>query len=399
MNILLITSFYPPPWGACAVRCYYFVKAFRERRWKVDVLVPVQPNRRESISIGDFGERIMRLRFYTIPRSMFFDAFSTIVGTLNLIRKLPEKKYDATVATVPPPDMALLAWQLTSLGFANRFITDIRDDVSSTLKEQFSYEGLFSIIQTSLSTTGLHFYHKALKSADAVSAVTPSLASYYSAMLGKNVKVIYNGAPFDLFSKLQQNIQREGHIPKGVLVADLDATYHGVDVIIKALHILCANGFKIYLTVVGDGRFRKYYEGLTKKLRLEDTVKFVGRISYTNLPAMLAQSDFGIVGRPDTLNWRLTVPTKTFEYIAAGIPVFAFGPKGSELERFINKHKLGVYLASYHPSDIAQGLKEFIGINFDRGNILKVALNFDRTYWAKRMADLVYSVAGGKLRT
>jgi glycosyltransferase involved in cell wall biosynthesis len=390
-RVLLVTFFYPPPWGACAVRMYYFVKAFRERGWNVDVLVPIQPNRKESIRIGDFGERIMRLKLYTIPRSMFFDAFSTMVGTLNLIRKLSKRRYDVAVATVPPPDTSLIAHHLKAFNIIHKFVVDIRDDVASTLKVQFSYEGVLSPLQLLLAKICLPFYHGIFKEADLVTTVTEGFSKYYQSTLGIKAEVVYNGSDYKLFLKALQLNKRDRN--KGIIVADLEAPYHGVDVVLKAISLLLNR--QLQLIIVGEGRYKKAYKKLAKELGLSDVVRFIGSIPYTNIPHFLVKASFGIVGRPDALNWRLSIPTKLFEYLSAGLPVFAFGPKDSEVERLINSYKIGMYVPSSDPRRIANTLMSFLNNykEFKNLNLLKVAQSFDRKFWAAKMAELIDGVA------
>jgi|Deesub1362B_J571_1020462.scaffolds.fasta_scaffold00343_25 glycosyltransferase involved in cell wall biosynthesis len=390
MRVVLITSFYPPSWNACAVRCYYFVKAFRERAWNVDVLVPIQPNRKESIKIGDFGERIIRLKFYTIPRSMFFDAFSTMVGTLNLIRKLSKRRCDVAVATVPPPDTSLIAHHFKAFNIVHKFVVDIRDDVASTLKEQFSYEGPLSSLQLSLAKASVPFYHEILKEADLVTTVTEGFSKYYQSTLGIKTEVVYNGSDCKLFFKASQFDKRDGN--KGIIVADLEAPYHGVDIVLKAISLLLNE--QLQLIIVGEGKYKKAYKKLAKELGLSDVVRFTGSIPYANIPHFLVKASFGIVGRPDALNWRLSIPTKLFEYISTGLPVFAFGPKDSEVERLINSYRIGMYVPSSDPKRIAKALKAFIYARFNRNKILNVASKFNRSSWARRMAKLIQNMVG-----
>lgn len=389
MKIILITSFYPPNWGACAVRCYYFVKALRRREWYVDVLIPISPNRSENVTVGDFGERIMRLRFYTVPRSIFFEPYSTLTGALNLFRKISKEIYDVAIATVPPPDTALLAYYLKVLGIVRKLIFDIRDDISSTVKELFSYNSYFSPIQIFIANSSLPIYNCILRKADILTTATSGLNRYYRTLLRKDVKTVYNGADLELFS-----IKREINRDKGIFVADLNASYHRIDVIIKVISILSRKGINIPLNIVGDGRYRIKYENLCKKLSVDKLIKFLGYIDYKMLPKLMAEASYGIIGRPTAKNiqWISTVTNKFFEYIASGIPIFAYGPENSELEKLIYKYNLGMYVASNDPYIVADRLSHFLNLYISRSHILRIAKKFDRIIWAEKMVNLIDSL-------
>jgi glycosyltransferase involved in cell wall biosynthesis len=65
---------------------------------------------------------------------------------------------------------------------------------------------------------------------------------------------------------------------------------------------------------------------------------------YPALINHLSRFDWGIVGSPipGSLQWKYAMPHKLFEYIAAGIPILAFG--ADELCQFVEKHQIGVAL-------------------------------------------------------
>jgi glycosyltransferase involved in cell wall biosynthesis len=165
-----------------------------------------------------------------------------------------------------------------------------------------------------------------------------------------------------------------------------------VDIVLKAISLLLNE--QLQLIIVGEGKYKKAYKKLAKELGLSDVVRFTGSIPYANIPHFLVKASFGIVGRPDALNWRLSIPTKLFEYISTGLPVFAFGPKDSEVERLINSYRIGMYVPSSDPKRIAKALKAFIYARFNRNKILNVASKFNRSSWARRMAKLIQNMVG-----
>ena len=125
-----------------------------------------------------------------------------------------------------------------------------------------------------------------------------------------------------------------------------------------------------------------------------DLVEFIGPVPYFDLPKYICDGWFGVVGRPNVLEWKLTIPVKVYEYIACGLPVFAFGPSKSELQFFIEKFNLGIYVPSNNVNVLAYKLIEFIRNldSFDRRHILKVAKFFDRKKWARKFANLIEKI-------
>ena len=66
------------------------------------------------------------------------------------------------------------------------------------------------------------------------------------------------------------------------------------EIIIKSFGILQSNGIDFTLTIVGDGNQLAHLKELTRKLKIEDKVRFTGRISNEKLPQLLQQSNFYI---------------------------------------------------------------------------------------------------------
>jgi glycosyltransferase involved in cell wall biosynthesis len=66
------------------------------------------------------------------------------------------------------------------------------------------------------------------------------------------------------------------------------------NIILKAFGILNQKGIDFELTIVGDGKQLPQLKELAAKLNIEKKVGFTGRISNTNLPELLQQSNFYI---------------------------------------------------------------------------------------------------------
>jgi glycosyltransferase involved in cell wall biosynthesis len=67
-------------------------------------------------------------------------------------------------------------------------------------------------------------------------------------------------------------------------------------------------------------------------------------IPHAEVPRVLASARVGIVPQLDRPIFRMAVGAKFYEYLAAGIPVVAWGPAGdSELGELLAKHRCGFY--------------------------------------------------------
>jgi len=97
-------------------------------------------------------------------------------------------------------------------------------------------------------------------------------------------------------------------------------SYEGIDVAIRAMKNL---GDDYIFLIVGDGEERERLETLSKNLKLEDRVKFVGRVPSNQAWKWYGTFDFFVVPRVDTPVCRTVTPMKPVLAQALGIPVVA----------------------------------------------------------------------------
>ncbi|QDH80802.1 glycosyltransferase [Echinicola soli] len=97
----------------------------------------------------------------------------------------------------------------------------------------------------------------------------------------------------------------------------------GVDVLIKAVEIL-RKEIPIKVTVVGDGLKKNEWEADCKQAGLEDTVRFVGRKPWNQIPSYIGGFDVCYSGQVATTSGKMYhSPLKIYEYLSMGKPVIA----------------------------------------------------------------------------
>jgi len=84
---------------------------------------------------------------------------------------------------------------------------------------------------------------------------------------------------------------------------------------------------------------------------IKPKIKLAGKIRYEKLSDYLCRAKVGVVGRPFINNpeYLYTIPVKTYDYLAAELPILAYGPKNSALEEFIENNSIGEYIGSNTP--------------------------------------------------
>jgi glycosyltransferase involved in cell wall biosynthesis len=80
-------------------------------------------------------------------------------------------------------------------------------------------------------------------------------------------------------------------------------------------------GMNFSLSIIGDGPERAELEHFAATAG--GCIQVVPPVPHDRVPALLAQAHVGILPFPDTLIFRVSSPIKLFEYMAAGLPIFA----------------------------------------------------------------------------
>jgi glycosyltransferase involved in cell wall biosynthesis len=96
----------------------------------------------------------------------------------------------------------------------------------------------------------------------------------------------------------------------------------------------------VHLVVLGDGPFHGELAGLAADLQVTDRVHFMGRVHAERFPSLLAAADLGHVMHENVgSNLPLTLPSKLFDYMHAGLPILS-GNQG-EMAAIVRKNDIG----------------------------------------------------------
>lgn len=101
-------------------------------------------------------------------------------------------------------------------------------------------------------------------------------------------------------------------------------SYQGVDMLLEsAIGVQVANGHQYSFFFLGNPDEETFYHQWVRQHGLSDSVVFLGRRPYADIPGYLAAADVLVVPRPFTLVSHYAFPSKLAEYISMGRPVVA----------------------------------------------------------------------------
>jgi glycosyltransferase involved in cell wall biosynthesis len=211
----------------------------------------------------------------------------------------------------------------------------------------------------------------------------------------KDIELLSNGADCTIFRPYHD----EGGKIRASLGLDNDdfvlifsggiGGYYRVDLIIKALKIVNMKITKIKLIIVGYGLPSeiKLMNDLIDELGLQNIVLYLGiKSDKVELAKLIASCDVGIVPYDANVLWKNSLPVKSFEYFACGLPIIATVYKDSILGEIVEKNDIGMIsepesveslattIEKMYQSDVASAGKRAVSLmetTYDRNIIAK----------------------------
>lgn len=167
---------------------------------------------------------------------------------------------------------------------------------------------------------GLALERFTAENADAVFVISKQLCEYIIKNWNidrKRVKLLPNCADIDRIKPFD-DIEPE---PGLIGYAGSMISYEGLDILLEALAILRSKKRDAKLMLIGDGEARPELEILSKKLGVDDRVRFIGRLEPEAARGTLARASLVCLPRKDFEVCRLITPLKLVEAMAIGKPV------------------------------------------------------------------------------
>lgn len=191
-----------------------------------------------------------------------------------------------------------------------------------------------------------------------VYTVNTSIADIYSAKYSKNLHVVRNISPLWKGKELQskQALGIPENIPLIILQGAGINVERGAEEAVEAMKTVNA-----VLMIVGDGDvvpdLKKYVEREGKPLT--DKVIFYGKKPYDVMMNYTTYADIGLtLDKPNSLNYKLSLPNKVFDYMHTNTAVVATEIK--EVANVVRTHKIGVVLADFTVDTLSNTLNELL---------------------------------------
>lgn len=131
-----------------------------------------------------------------------------------------------------------------------------------------------------------------------------------------------------------------------------------LDVVIRAFSKVIEHKKNLKLLMIGDGNDRSNLEDLCANLRINKHVIFTGNVPYFEVPYYISVADICLSPIKPLDIYKVSSPTKLFEYMVMGKPVIA-NEEIPEQKEVIEASGAGV-LVKFQPQSFADGILELL---------------------------------------
>ena len=185
----------------------------------------------------------------------------------------------------------------------------------------------------------------------AVIALTSNLKEKIREINKKDVFVVPNGVDLDKFDKLVDRYSLRSKMgisakDKVLLFVGTLKPVKGVKYLIRAMSIIKDFDENVKLLIVGDGEEKEYLIHLTKRLHLDDSISFIGKVPNEKVPHYMHVSD--LLVQPSISEG---FPVVILEAMAAGLPIVTTNVTG--LPEIVCNLKNGLLVEPKNSEDIA----------------------------------------------
>lgn len=140
-------------------------------------------------------------------------------------------------------------------------------------------------------------------------------------------------------------------------VGSLDKS-RNLDVMISAFSIVNKRYENVKLLIVGEGCDKHKLEELALILKLDKKVIFTGAINYFDVPNFISAADICLCPIPPLEIFKVSSPTKLFEYMAINKPIVA-NKEIPELKNVLDESRAGI-LVKFQSNSFAEGMIELL---------------------------------------
>lgn len=407
MRILFLTDNFPPEVNAPASRTFEHCREWVRAGHQVTVIT-CAPNFPGGKVFGGYRNRlrqtetmdgieVIRVWSYMTANEGFakriLDYVSFMVSAI--VAGLFVKRPDVIVGTSPQFFTAVAARVLGTLKRVP-WVFELRDIWPESIKAVSALEGDGAVIRW-LEKLELHLYRHAARVVAVTNAFKDNLVA--RGIDPERIDVVTNGVDLSRYGPQAKDAELEAQLGlQGRFVAGYVGTHgmaHALETLIDAAALLAArpDGQNIRIVLIGDGARKAELVAMAAERGLPNLL-FLDSVSKDQIIRYWSVLDAAIIHLRKTPLFETVIPSKLFEAMGMGLPVVM--GVGGEAGGIVQAGETGILFEPENAAALADALvalaNDDTARNALKGNALRVAKQYDRSYLASRMLGILERV-------
>jgi glycosyltransferase involved in cell wall biosynthesis len=228
--------------------------------------------------------------------------------------------FDIIHSANPPDLLFLLAWPFKLLG--KKFVYDQHDLCPELYESKFGHQGR-------LHKTLLFLERRSYSAADLVISTNQSyrdIARQRGGVPDSRSAIVRNGVDIRTFRRRNARPELKGGFEFMAVYLGVMGKQDGVDRLVEVAHhiVHTCKRRDVLFVMIGKGECWEELQSLSKAMRVDEVMRFVGRISDELLLDYFSTADVCLApDPPDRMN-QLSTMTKIMEYMACENPIVSF---------------------------------------------------------------------------
>lgn len=374
-KVIIITHHFPPEATGGASRIYEMAQTLKDV-YNVIILCPPATypftkyeKARYLYNKQDRNEPNI-IRFWTfqpskhkpslVQRILYYGIFPTLASCYLLTHLR-----DVTFIIISIPPSPLLITSLIIRLFKKKILIDVRDlwaDVAVSLSYIKEDSLMLKLVRK--------FENYCLGKSDLIIANSRIIYNTLNSNLKTKNKQMIKYFPFSVNLESFKSVKGITNKREIVYIGNF-GTAQNLKALIEAFPAILQKIPDLKMNLYGGGDCEPELKEIVRNLKLEKNIQFYNPVHRKEIPAILSRSMIGIVALSSNQAVRYALPTKTFEYLASGLPIVAYG-SSDEVERVLRESEAGIYVKGDDKKDIADAIINLIS---DKDSLEKYSLN------------------------